>query len=156
MGDPHSRRRRPTKKTLITLSLAGHDVTIVAPADDQSGKGTGRAFGGTVEAAHVSADVWSVTGTPGDAVVGADGTTPAARWTLTDQDRQPLITPSYTDRGDGTYTMELALDAREPGRRSDVAALAADRISITPIEANWGAGPLARARAGALLRGLQP
>ncbi|MBE1532465.1 5'/3'-nucleotidase SurE [Actinomadura algeriensis] len=242
------------------LTEAGHDVTIVAPATDQSGKGTGRAFGGTVEARHVSEDVWSVTGTPGDSVafgifhvfkdekpdlvvsgtnagqniaalanhsgtvgaavtaleygvpaiavstetsrpdeepmlnaqrhtadfvvklvatlrarsrdgallpdhlglnvnypiVGADGDTPAARWSLTNQDRQPLVKPSYTDRGDGTYTMELSIDAREPGRRSDVAALAADRISITPIEANWGTGPLAQARAGALLHGLKP
>ncbi|GGU94579.1 5'-nucleotidase SurE [Actinomadura cremea] len=241
------------------LTEAGHDVTIVAPATDQSGKGTGRAFGGTVEAARVAEDVWSVTGTPGDAVafgifhvfksekpdlvvsgtnagqniaalanhsgtvgaavtaleygvpaiavsteasrpseepmlnaqrhtagfvatlvarlrgdrhdgllpehlalnvnypiVGDDGERPATRWTLTNQDRQPLVTPSYTDRGDGSYTMALALDAREPGRGSDVAALAADRISITPIEATWGAGPLAVARTGVLLRGLRP
>ncbi|OLT36293.1 5'/3'-nucleotidase SurE [Actinomadura sp. CNU-125] len=242
------------------LTEAGHDVTIVAPATDQSGEGTGRAFGGTVRADHVSEDVWAVTGTPGDSVafglfhvfkdekpdlvvsgtnagqniaalanhsgtvgaavtaleygvpaiavsteasrpseepmlnaqrhtadfvvslvaalrakshggallpehlglnvnypiVGADGDSPAARWTLTNQDRQPLIKPSYTDNGDGTYAMELSIDAREPGRRSDVAALAADEISISPIEANWGPGALSQARARALLHGLKP
>ncbi|MFD0901251.1 5'/3'-nucleotidase SurE [Actinomadura sediminis] len=219
------------------LTEAGHDVTIVAPAGDQSGRGTGRAIGGTVEVAHVSEDVWAVTGTPGDAVafglfhvfkgdepdlvvsgtnagqniaalanhsgtvgaavtaleygvpaiavstettftggpepmlnaqrhtadfvvklvaalraraggdagllpehlalnvnypiVGDDGTRPATRWTLTDQDRQPLLKPTYVDRGDGTYATELDIEVREPDRRSDVAALAADRISIT-------------------------
>ncbi|QFG23067.1 5'/3'-nucleotidase SurE [Actinomadura sp. WMMB 499] len=241
------------------LTEAGHDVTIVAPAADQSGRGTARAFGGTVQAAQMSEDVWAVTGTPGDAVafglfhvfkddkpdlvvsgtnagqniaalanhsgtvgaavtaleygvpaiavsteasrpseepmlnaqrhtadfvvklvaklrgdrrdgllpehlalnvnypiVGDDGDSPATAWTLTNQDRQPLVKPSYTDRGDGTYTMGLTPDVQEPGRRSDVATLAADRISITPIEANWGTGPLATARAGALLRGLKP
>ncbi|WP_084962485.1 5'/3'-nucleotidase SurE [Thermoactinospora rubra] len=52
------------------LSAAGHQVTIVAPAADASGSGTAvnARFGATVEAVERSPGVWSVTGSPGDAV----------------------------------------------------------------------------------------
>ncbi|RJL21455.1 5'/3'-nucleotidase SurE [Bailinhaonella thermotolerans] len=52
------------------LTAAGHKVTIVAPAGDSSGGGTGVnfRFGGTIRARQVSPGVWSVDGSPGDAV----------------------------------------------------------------------------------------
>ncbi|WP_419995356.1 5'/3'-nucleotidase SurE [Streptomyces boninensis] len=50
------------------LKKAGHDAVIVAPADDQSGKGTGLAFSGSLKAAEEEPGIWSVTGSPGDAV----------------------------------------------------------------------------------------
>ncbi|MDL4775239.1 MULTISPECIES: 5'/3'-nucleotidase SurE [Thermomonosporaceae] len=243
------------------LTAAGNDVTIVAPTENQSGTGTGQAFGGTVKASHVSEDVWAVTGTPGDSVmfglfhvfkdkkpdlvvsgtnfgqniaalanhsgtlggavsaldhdipaiavstefspdgspeatlnaqrhtaaflaeliaslrakagrgallpedvglnvnypiVGPDGDRPATDWALTNQDRQPILVPSYTDKGDGTYAIGISYAPREPGPRADLVALAADKISITPIDANWTAGAIAYGRAGSLLRGLKP
>lgn len=52
------------------LSAAGHEVTIVAPATDASGSGTAfnARFGATIEASQKSPGVWSVAGSPGDAV----------------------------------------------------------------------------------------
>ncbi|MFF5213430.1 5'/3'-nucleotidase SurE [Streptosporangium sp. NPDC000396] len=52
------------------LIAAGHDVTIVAPATDSSGIGTAfnAKFGTTVKAREESPGVWSVTGSPSDAV----------------------------------------------------------------------------------------
>ncbi|MFD1933289.1 MULTISPECIES: 5'/3'-nucleotidase SurE [Nonomuraea] len=52
------------------LTAAGHEVTIVAPAGDSSGSGTAfnARFGTTIEAAEKSPGVWSVNGSPGDAV----------------------------------------------------------------------------------------
>ncbi|MEV6106935.1 5'/3'-nucleotidase SurE [Streptomyces sp. NPDC051940] len=52
------------------LAGSGHQVVIVAPADDQSGRGTGMNFtqGAGIRAAEEEPGVWSVTGSPGDAV----------------------------------------------------------------------------------------
>ncbi|MDT0342624.1 5'/3'-nucleotidase SurE [Streptomyces litchfieldiae] len=52
------------------LTAAGHDAVIVAPADNQSGRGTGANYsqGSTVRAEQAEPGIWSVTGTPGDAV----------------------------------------------------------------------------------------
>ncbi|NGN67877.1 5'/3'-nucleotidase SurE [Streptomyces sp. A7024] len=50
------------------LKKSGHDAVIVAPADDQSGKGTGLSFSGSLKAAEEEPGIWSVSGTPGDAV----------------------------------------------------------------------------------------
>ncbi|GAA2090841.1 5'/3'-nucleotidase SurE [Streptomyces albiaxialis] len=52
------------------LAAAGHTAVIVAPAEDQSGRGTGLNFtsGATVRAVEAEPGVWSVTGSPGDAV----------------------------------------------------------------------------------------
>ncbi|MDL4816968.1 5'/3'-nucleotidase SurE [Actinomadura opuntiae] len=243
------------------LTAAGHDVTIVAPAQNQSGTGTAQSTAPTLKAEHVSSKVWAVTGTPGDAVsfglysvfkdkapdlvvsgtnygqnpaaiadhsgtvgaaitaldngvpamavstettftgpvtptlnaqrhtadflvrllaklqgraqggrllpehtglninypiVGADGERPATRWALTRLDRQPLLVPSYTDTGNGTYAVKLSYTPRRPGPASDVAALAADKISITPIDGDWTAATAAYTRTAALLKGLTP
>ncbi|MGC0418320.1 5'/3'-nucleotidase SurE [Embleya sp. AB8] len=52
------------------LKAAGHDAVIVAPATDQSGKGTGinATPGSIVKAAEVEPGIWSVDGTPADSV----------------------------------------------------------------------------------------
>ncbi|WP_436777786.1 5'/3'-nucleotidase SurE [Yinghuangia sp. YIM S09857] len=52
------------------LKAAGHNAVIVAPANDQSGKGTGiNAKPGSVfKAAQVEPGIWSVEGTPADSV----------------------------------------------------------------------------------------
>lgn len=52
------------------LKAAGHDVVIVAPATDQSGKGTGinATPGSIVKASEVEPGIWSVEGTPADSV----------------------------------------------------------------------------------------
>ncbi|WP_084000669.1 5'/3'-nucleotidase SurE [Actinomadura kijaniata] len=53
------------------LTAAGHDVTIVAPATNQSGAGAKRTVedGHVVRARQVSDRVWAVEGTPGDSVL---------------------------------------------------------------------------------------
>ncbi|MET7303967.1 5'/3'-nucleotidase SurE [Embleya sp. NPDC005575] len=52
------------------LKAVGHDAVIVAPATDQSGKGTGinATPGSIVKAAEVEPGIWSVEGTPADSV----------------------------------------------------------------------------------------
>ncbi|MDI3405115.1 5'/3'-nucleotidase SurE [Streptomyces cavernicola] len=52
------------------LKGAGHKAVIVAPAEDQSGRGTGLTLSAkaTIRAEQAEPDIWSVTGTPGDAV----------------------------------------------------------------------------------------
>ncbi|MFJ8745747.1 5'/3'-nucleotidase SurE [Embleya sp. NPDC127516] len=52
------------------LKAAGHDAVIVAPATDQSGKGTGinATPGSIVKAGEVEPGIWSVEGTPADAI----------------------------------------------------------------------------------------
>ncbi|UGY91667.1 5'/3'-nucleotidase SurE [Streptomyces gobiensis] len=52
------------------LEKAGHEVVIVAPAGDRSGSGTGMNFtmGATVRATEAEPGIWSVEGSPGDAV----------------------------------------------------------------------------------------
>jgi 5'-nucleotidase len=52
------------------LVAAGHDVTIVAPATDQSGASAriNTNFGGTIRAVEQSPRVWSVEGSPADSV----------------------------------------------------------------------------------------
>jgi len=53
------------------LTAAGHDVTMVAPLTNQTGKGGSIAYGGTLDVTHpvpADADIWAVAGTPADAV----------------------------------------------------------------------------------------
>lgn len=52
------------------LRAAGHNAVIVAPATDQSGKGTGinASPGAVIKAAQTEPGIWSVEGTPADAV----------------------------------------------------------------------------------------
>jgi 5'-nucleotidase len=53
------------------LGEAGHDVTMVAPLTNQTGKSGSLAYGGTLKVTHPVAgdsDIWAVDGTPADAV----------------------------------------------------------------------------------------
>lgn len=53
------------------LNAAGHDVTMVAPLTNQTGKGGAMAYGGTLNVTHpVAGDekIWAVEGTPADSV----------------------------------------------------------------------------------------
>jgi 5'/3'-nucleotidase SurE len=51
------------------LVEAGHDVTVVAPSEDQSGSGAQVMSSGTVNIREQSNGVWSVDGSPADAVL---------------------------------------------------------------------------------------
>ncbi len=53
------------------LEEAGHDVTVVAPADNQSGVGTKARVHGELSARQVSRDAWKVGGSPSDCVLFA-------------------------------------------------------------------------------------
>lgn len=59
-----------TQSLRQALIAAGHQVTIVAPLTDASAVGTGLniKFGSTLEAVERSPGIWSIAGTPGDAV----------------------------------------------------------------------------------------
>lgn len=65
----------PGLQTLAAaLSAAGHDVTVVAPADEQSGKGGSintDVFGDFVPIVRVAPNQYAVEGTPSDAVSAA-------------------------------------------------------------------------------------
>ncbi|WIM93337.1 5'/3'-nucleotidase SurE [Actinoplanes oblitus] len=51
------------------LTAAGHDVTIVAPAANNSGVGTKQGYGPAIRAWQAEPKVWAVDGTPGEAVL---------------------------------------------------------------------------------------
>ncbi|MCM2430495.1 5'/3'-nucleotidase SurE [Streptomyces sp. RKAG337] len=243
------------------LTAAGHQVTIVAPLQNQSGAGTKMMSATSVVVQHPEAQVWAVDGTPGDAVafglsqvfadrapdlvisgtnfgtnvagfathsgtvggaiaalergipaiavstgsfsvpapgptlnamrvtadftvklidrlqaraksgrllpdgvglnvnhpiVGADGTGTARGVSLTFQDAQTVLTPHYTDAGDGTWKVTVSFDPLAPAKGSDVAAVNADKVSIAPMNADWNSGPADFAAATALLAGLRP
>ena len=60
----------PGIKTLRAVLLeAGHDVTVVAPAGNQSGEGAKVTSSGTLKYELQSPGIWSVEGTPADAVL---------------------------------------------------------------------------------------
>jgi len=60
----------PGIKTLREVLLeAGHDVTVVAPAENQSGEGAKVTSSGALNYELRSPGVWSVAGTPADAVL---------------------------------------------------------------------------------------
>jgi 5'/3'-nucleotidase SurE len=60
----------PGIKTLRAVLLeAGHDVTVVAPAGNQSGEGAKVTSSGTLNYEQRSPGVWSIEGTPADAVL---------------------------------------------------------------------------------------
>ena len=60
------------------LVAEGHDVTLFAPATNQSGVGGRATFGGTLQVAHPAEGKYSVTGTPADSVEAAMSTVFAA------------------------------------------------------------------------------
>jgi 5'-nucleotidase len=54
------------------LAADGHDVTVVAPATDQTGTGTRLTFSTPLALLNPAPRVWTVSGSPGDAVFLAD------------------------------------------------------------------------------------
>lgn len=89
-------------------------------------------------------------------VVGEDGTGSARGVSLTTQDAQPVLTPGYSDNGDGTWKVSVSFEPRTPGKGSDVEALLDDKISVAPMSPDWNVGPVSVAKATALLAGLRP
>ncbi|GAA4608962.1 5'/3'-nucleotidase SurE [Actinoplanes octamycinicus] len=242
------------------LTEAGHDVTIVAPAVNNSGVGTKQGYGPEVRARQAEPKVWAVDGTPGEAVlfglhqvfaasppdlvvsganfgpnvaavanhsgtVGAaitaldygipaiavstdldltgdpqptlramplaaaftvrlvtqlraragrgpllptglglnvnyplvgDGSRPARGVELTRQSHQPIFRPAYTPDGAGQWKVTVGIDAASAPPGTDLHALLADRVSITPITADWNAVSLGSALRPGSLAGLTP
>ncbi|MFD7909480.1 5'/3'-nucleotidase SurE [Streptomyces sp. NPDC059752] len=89
-------------------------------------------------------------------VVGADGKGTAAGVSATFQDPQTLLEPDFTDAGDGTWKMTVKVDLRPAVKGSDVEAVTAGRIAVSPMNADWNTGPVDRAVASALITGLRP
>ncbi|MGW7433464.1 5'/3'-nucleotidase SurE [Streptomyces sp. NPDC054861] len=89
-------------------------------------------------------------------VVGSEGRGTAAGVTTTFQDPQTLLKADFTDAGDGTWKVGVAVDLRPPARGGDVEAVAKGRIAVSPVNADWNTGPAAQAVTAALLAGLRP
>ncbi|WP_274564540.1 5'/3'-nucleotidase SurE [Streptomyces spiramyceticus] len=89
-------------------------------------------------------------------VVGADGTGTAEGVSTTFQDPQTVLEPDFTDSGDGTWKVDVRFTPRPAAKGGDVEAVSADRISISPMSANWNTGPVDFAGTAALLTGLRP
>ncbi|WP_420081787.1 5'/3'-nucleotidase SurE [Streptomyces sp. JL4002] len=89
-------------------------------------------------------------------VVGADGRGRASGVSATFQDAQTLLEPDFTDAGDGTWRVTVKVALRPAARGSDVEAVGAGRIAVSPMNADWNPGPADRAVAAALLAGLRP
>ncbi|MBG0829390.1 5'/3'-nucleotidase SurE [Planomonospora sp. ID67723] len=84
------------------------------------------------------------------------GLAPPAGVALTRQTRKELFAHGYRQTAPDAFTMKVSYradTAGEPG--SDLAALAVGKISVTPVDADWSAGPVAYARTAALLTGLR-
>lgn len=89
-------------------------------------------------------------------VVGADGKGSAAGVSATFQDPQTILEPDFTDSGDGTWKVDVTVDMRPPAKGGDVEAIIAGRIAVSPMNANWNAGPADHAVTSALITGLRP
>ncbi|WP_405761337.1 5'/3'-nucleotidase SurE [Streptomyces sp. NBC_00045] len=89
-------------------------------------------------------------------VVGADGKGAAAGVAATFQDPQAPLQPDYTDAGDGTWKVNVQFRPQPPVRGGDVEAVNAGKIAISPMNADWNAGPAEFAVASALIAGLRP
>ncbi|MFJ7983890.1 5'/3'-nucleotidase SurE [Streptomyces sp. NPDC096351] len=89
-------------------------------------------------------------------VVGADGRGTARGAAVTSQDPQPVLAATYTDAGDGTWKVGVAL-APAPNRRGgDAEAVTADRVSIAPISPDWNTDTADATRIALLVAGLRP
>ncbi|MEV6834084.1 5'/3'-nucleotidase SurE [Streptomyces sp. NPDC051133] len=89
-------------------------------------------------------------------VLGADGSGTARGADLTTQDPRPALTSAYADAGDGTWRVTVGIADRPARPGSDVAAVRAGRVSVSPITPGWNPAAGDRARAAALLAGLRP
>ncbi|MEU9300940.1 5'/3'-nucleotidase SurE [Streptomyces sp. NPDC048269] len=89
-------------------------------------------------------------------VVGADGTGTAAGVAATFQDPQNFLQPDFTDSGDGTWKVTVKVALRPAAKGGDIEAVSADRIAVSPMNADWNTGPADHALASALIAGLRP
>ncbi|MFJ7157387.1 5'/3'-nucleotidase SurE [Streptomyces sp. NPDC101118] len=89
-------------------------------------------------------------------VVGADGTGRAEGSAVTFQDPQSPLVPDFTDSGDGTWKVTVRFGLRTPAKGGDVEAVAAGKVAVSPMSADWNSGPADTARVAALLAGLRP
>ncbi|MFD9302004.1 5'/3'-nucleotidase SurE [Streptomyces sp. NPDC060048] len=89
-------------------------------------------------------------------VVGADGKGAPAGVATTFQDAQVLLKADFTDAGDGTWKVGVKVDLRTPARGSDVEAVSAGKIAVSPMNADWNTGPADHAVTAALIAGLRP
>ncbi|MCX5384385.1 5'/3'-nucleotidase SurE [Streptomyces sp. NBC_00083] len=89
-------------------------------------------------------------------VIGADGKGIAKGAALTFQDPQVPLVPEFTDAGDGTWKIGAKFAPQPPAKGGDVEAVNSGKVAISPMSADWNAGPSGVARAGALLAGLRP
>ncbi|MFE3761498.1 5'/3'-nucleotidase SurE [Streptomyces sp. NPDC059104] len=89
-------------------------------------------------------------------VVGPDGRGAASGVAVTFPDPQPILAADFTDSGDGTWKVDVRPRLRPGVRGSDVEALGAGRIAVSPMHATWNTGPLEHAMTSALIAGLRP
>ncbi|MEU6671367.1 hypothetical protein [Streptomyces sp. NPDC046727] len=66
-------------------------------------------------------------------VLGADGTGPARGAEVTTQDPRPVLAYDYTGNGDGTWKVGVGVVDTPVRPGSDIAAVTAGRISVSPI-----------------------
>lgn len=109
------------------LAADGHDVTVVAPATDQTGTGTRLTFSSPLALLNPAPRVWTVSGSPGDAVFLADN--------VLFSGAAPDLIVSGINPG-GNYTVAIGSRLAGPAPGSDWEALRAGNISITPIDAD--------------------
>ncbi|MFD9358425.1 5'/3'-nucleotidase SurE [Streptomyces sp. NPDC060031] len=89
-------------------------------------------------------------------VIGADGKGVARGVASTFQDPQAPLRPDFTDSGDGTWKVSVRLSVQPAAKGGDVEAVSADRIAVSPMNADWNTGPADFAVTSALLSGLRP
>ncbi|MFF4099621.1 5'/3'-nucleotidase SurE [Streptomyces sp. NPDC001903] len=89
-------------------------------------------------------------------VVGADGKGTAAGVAATFQDPQAPLQPDFTDSGDGTWKVDVQFRPQPAAKGGDVEAVSAGKIAVSPMNADWNAGPAESAVAAALIAGVRP
>ncbi|GIH74291.1 5'/3'-nucleotidase SurE [Planobispora longispora] len=84
------------------------------------------------------------------------GLAPPTGVALTRQTRKELFTLGYQPAGPDAFTMKVSFRPDATGEAgSDLSALAAGKISITPVDADWTADPVTYAGTAVLLAGLR-
>ncbi|MFD3869256.1 5'/3'-nucleotidase SurE [Streptomyces sp. NPDC058623] len=89
-------------------------------------------------------------------VIGADGKGTAAGVATTFQDPQTVLEPEFTDAGDGTWKVAVKVSLRPAAKGGDLEAVAAGRIAVSPMNADWNTGTADRVVTSVLLAGLRP
>ncbi|MFB7059030.1 5'/3'-nucleotidase SurE [Streptomyces vinaceus] len=89
-------------------------------------------------------------------VVGADGKGTAAGVAATFQDPQAPLQPDFTDSGDGTWKVDVQFRPQPAAKGGDVEAVGANKIAVSPMNADWNTGPADFAVTAALIAGVRP